>query len=94
MHYTVILVASTILNITMGYCTYKFFVFRTKGNYLREYLRFYVVCAFPIVLNFTLLPLLIEVFHVNAYLAIGIVTAIALANGYLGHKHISFRLRS
>jgi putative flippase GtrA len=31
------------LNITVAYFTYKFFVFRTKGNYLREWLRCFAV---------------------------------------------------
>ena len=35
--------ASTPINITMAYFGYKFFVFRTKGNYLREWLRCFAV---------------------------------------------------
>jgi putative flippase GtrA len=31
------------LNITVAYFTYKFFVFRTKGNYLREWLKCFAV---------------------------------------------------
>jgi putative flippase GtrA len=31
------------LNITVAYFTYKFFVFRTQGNYLREWLRCFAV---------------------------------------------------
>ena len=34
---------STPINITMAYFCYKFFVFRTKGNYLMEWLRCFAV---------------------------------------------------
>ena len=44
--YLAVVVASlacTPLNITMAYFCYKFFVFRTKGNYLLEWLRCFAV---------------------------------------------------
>jgi putative flippase GtrA len=85
------MVASVLINVTMAYCIDKFFVFRTKGNYLREYLRFYAVYAVPIGVGFTLLPLLIEVFGLNAYLAQALVVAVTVVIGYFGHKHVSFR---
>jgi putative flippase GtrA len=45
LYLTVILasVLSTPLNITVAYLGYKFFVFRTKGNYLGEWLRCFAV---------------------------------------------------
>ncbi len=39
-------VLCTPLNITMAYFCYKFFVFRTKGNYLMEWLRCFAVYGF------------------------------------------------
>lgn len=44
--YLAVVVASLVctpLNITMAYFCYKFFVFRTKGNYLMEWLRCFAV---------------------------------------------------
>jgi putative flippase GtrA len=45
LYLTVILasVLSTPLNITVAYFGYKFFVFRTKGNFLREWLKCFAV---------------------------------------------------
>jgi putative flippase GtrA len=45
LYLTVILasILTTPLNITIAYLTYKFFVFRTKGNYLREWLKCFAV---------------------------------------------------
>lgn len=45
LYLTVVLasVLSTPINITVAYLGYKFFVFRTKGNYLREWLKCFAV---------------------------------------------------
>jgi putative flippase GtrA len=90
-HYMFTLVSTTVLNITVAYVNHKFFVFRTRGNYLREYLRYYVVYAAPIALGFVVFPLGIEVLHLNAYLTQALNTVVTVVLSYLGHKHISFR---
>ena len=53
----VAMVISQVLAITNAYVGYKLFVFRTAGNVLREYLRFYVVYGPFAVLNVLGLPL-------------------------------------
>lgn len=90
-HYMAILAATVVLNVTNAFICYKFIVFRTRGNYLREYFRFYAVYAVPIGLGFVLLPFTIEVLKLNAYLAQALVTFLLAGVSYLGHKHISFR---
>jgi putative flippase GtrA len=90
-HYLVILAATVVVNVTNAYLCYKFIVFRTRGNYVREYLRFYAVYAVPIGAGFVLLPFAIEVLKLNAYLAQALVTLLLAVVSYLGHKHISFR---
>lgn len=57
--YMVATVLSTILAVTNAYIGYKLFVFKTHGNYLREYLRFYVVYGASGLVNLALLPLLV-----------------------------------
>jgi len=52
-------VISTIISVTNAYVGYKLFVFKTKGNYLREYLRFFVVYGAAGLVNLLLLPLLV-----------------------------------
>ena len=92
-HYMVVLLISTIVNITVAYLNYKFLVFRTKGNYIREYLRFYVVYALPTGLGFLLFPLGIEVLHLNAYVTQACITVLTVTLSYFGHKHVSYRRR-
>jgi putative flippase GtrA len=90
-HYMAILAATVVVNVSNAFVCYKFIVFRTRGNYVREYLRFYAVYAVPIGAGFVLLPFAIEVLKMNAYLAQALVTLLLAGVSYLGHKHISFR---
>jgi len=90
-HYLVILAAATVVNITNAFLCYKFIVFRTRGNYLREYLRFYTVYAVPIGLGLFLMTLAIEVLKMNPYLAQALITLGMTVVSYFGHKHFSFR---
>lgn len=89
--YLVILVAATVVNVTNAFLCYKFIVFRTRGNYLREYLRFYMVNAVPIGVGFVLLTVAVEGLKMNAYLASALLTAGAAVFSYFGHKNFSFR---
>ena len=90
-------VLSTVINITVSYLGYKIFVFQTKGNYLREYLRCYVVYGTMSLVNLALLPVLVAVlgqFVTTAeyapYLAGAILTAGTVVVSFIGHKRYSF----
>jgi len=91
LHYMVILTVVTIITVTNAYFCHKFFVFRTKGNYSQEYLRFYGVYSIQIAINFITLPVLIKL-DVSPYLAQAIIIAVTTLGSYMGHKHISFAL--
>ncbi|OGC32362.1 hypothetical protein A2311_05280 [candidate division WOR-1 bacterium RIFOXYB2_FULL_48_7] len=86
----VLLIVSNILSITNAYVGYKLFVFKTKGNYLQEYLRFYVVYGTALVLNFVLLPVCVEIFKVSPPLAQAGLLGLNIIFSYLGHKNYSF----
>jgi putative flippase GtrA len=90
-HYLAIQAVSVVLNVTNAYLCHKFIVFRTSGNYLREYLRFYAVYAVPIGAGFVMLPFAIEVLGMNAYLASALIICLLTFVSYFGHKHFSFR---
>lgn len=91
LHYLVILVISYIIGITNAYFCYKFFVFKTKGNYLKEYLRFYLVYGIVFIINLALLPIAVEFFKINPLLSQGGIIFIAVFLSYFGHKNFSFK---
>lgn len=89
---------SSLLNITVAYLGYKWFVFKTKGNYLREWLRCVAVYSGGIVFGLIALPVLVHLIRRNThflaeapYIAGALVTLFVVAYSFLGHKKFSFR---
>jgi putative flippase GtrA len=89
---------SNLISITVAFLAYKWFVFRTKGNYLREWTKCLGVYGGSLVLGLFALPALVTVLrkllgyeqqapYIAGALLIGVNTVLS----FLGHKHISFR---
>ena len=93
-HYIIIAIISNIIAITMAYAGYKIFVFKTKGNYLSEYLKFYVVYGLSMILGLILLPLFVEFLKLNVYLAQAVATIACISVSFIGHRNFSFRKRA
>ena len=89
-------VVSTPLGITMAFICYKHFVFRTKGNYLKEWLRCFAVysVSFPVglLVIFVSTHLLSHVIpHYAAQIAGVINSAVSAIYSYFAHKKFSFK---
>src|SRR5271165_3321274 len=92
---------SSLLNITVAYFGYKWFVFKTKGNYLREWIRCVAVYSTGIVASLIVLPILVVAIRHNTrffvqapYIAGAILTGVVVLYSFFGHKHFSFRTPS
>jgi putative flippase GtrA len=86
------------ISITMSYLCYKFFVFRTHGNFLREWLRCFVVYGTSMIPNLVALPILTKalmhlphLLHSAPYVAGALMTGFTALYSYIGHKKFSFR---
>lgn len=88
------------LNITVSYLDYKWFVFKTHGNYLHEWTRAIMVYGSAMVLGIALLPPV--VFSVRLvtgldrpapYIAGALLMGFNVIYSFLGHKTFSFRPR-
>lgn len=88
---------SSVLNISVSFLGYKWFVFHTRGNYLREWLRCLVVYSGSIALGLLALPP--TVFAVAAitenraaapYIAGALVLGVQVILSFLGHKRFTF----
>jgi putative flippase GtrA len=93
-------VLAYVLSITVAYFGYKFLVFKTKGNYLREYLRTYLVYGASCLMGLVLLPVAVMLVRpfcpklaLAPYIAQAFVLPIVVATSYFGHKKFSFRPR-
>lgn len=90
-HYTAILTLNWVIGVSHNLFTFKLLVFRTKGNWLREYLRSYVVYAGSFLLNLAIVALIMELWRPRLVIAqlpaIFVVTIIS----YVGHKYFTYR---
>ena len=59
--YILAVIPSTAINITVAFLGYKWFVFKTKGNYLREWIRCVGVYSSSMALSMVLLPIFVFV---------------------------------
>ena len=90
-------ITATPLGVTMAFLCYKFFVFRTKGNFFREWLRCITVYGSATIPGLFALPVLTRALQQSAslhaaapYLAGAIVTAVTTIYTYFAHKNFSF----
>ncbi|MEI8246723.1 MAG: GtrA family protein [Lentisphaerota bacterium] len=90
-NYLVLLIPANILAITNAYICHKLFVFKTRGNILREYFRFYVVYGGTALLGFVLMFILVDGFGFNPVAAQFLCVPIAIGLSYFSHRNYSFR---
>lgn len=91
-------VLSGVLNITVSFLGYKWFVFKTRGHYFREWCRCVGVYGGNILLGLALLPLMVFAIrrylgleHQAPYIAGALLTGLTVILSFFGHKHFSFR---
>jgi len=93
-------ILSSLLNITVAFLGYKWFVFKTSGNYLREWMRCLAVYGSGIAIGLAILPCLVFVIrHATTidskapYIAAAMMTGFNAIYSFVGHKKFSFRRR-
>ncbi len=89
-HYMVLAVLVNIAAITNAFLCYKLFVFRTKGNWLKEYLKCYIVYGGGTLAGMGLLYILVSLFKLTPVFANFLSTAVVVVASYFGHKYFSF----
>ena len=89
-HYLVLLIPSNILAVTNAYVCYKLFVFKTKGNILREYFRCYLVYGGLMLVGAAAMFLLVERLGLSPTVANCVCVALTTVVSYLAHRNFSF----
>jgi putative flippase GtrA len=90
---------ATPVSITVSFIGYKFLVFKTKDNLLREYARSLLVYLPTLLINaIAIAPLTAILRHMfpqhiqqAPYVAGALLTCFTIVTSFFGHKHISFR---
>ena len=86
-----IAVLANVIAISMSFLTYKIFVFRTKGHWMREYLRSYIAYGGTASLGIFLFWFLIDTLNVSIWLTQFLSIAITAITSYFAHKYFTFR---
>jgi putative flippase GtrA len=96
--YIVASLASSLINITVAFLGYKWYVFRTRGNYFREWIRTLTVYSGSILIStLALVPVVGLIRHTTRYqtqapyIAAAILAVFNLIASFFGHRHFSFR---
>ncbi len=91
-------ILANLASITVAFLGYKWFVFRTAGNYFREWLRCLLVYGSGAFLGTLALPVLVFLIRQNGnvytaapYIAGGMILAGTTIYNFIGHKQFTFR---
>lgn len=97
--YIVASIIAAPLNITVSYLGYKWFVFKTRGNYLREWSRCIVVYGGKMVIGVFLLPVVVFLVRLATgldraapYIGGALLMGTNVIYSFLAHKNFTFRI--
>ena len=89
-HIIAIAIIAHVCAISMAYFTYKVFVFRTKGNWWKEYKRSYLVYGNTIVVSIGMLWFMVDILAVPFWIAQGLIILTTVILSYIGHSRYTF----
>ena len=89
-HIIIISAIANILAISVAFLTYKLFVFKTKGNWLVEYLKCYLVYGGSAVVGTALIWLFVDFFKWPFWISQVVVMGITMASSYILHRIYTF----
>lgn len=82
------------LSITVSFLTYKTLVFRTKGMWLSEYMKSYVVYGGISLIGIFFLWLFVDQMKMSIWIAQALVMGITVLMSYIGHSRFTFNRRN
>lgn len=88
-----ILVANWLIAVTHNFFTFKLLVFRTRGDWLREYRRMYVTYAGTFVVQSVLIQSISARFGLSLFWANVPSIVVVTILSYVGHRYFTFRGR-
>lgn len=89
-HYMLLLVLSQIPCVTVSFLTNKHLVFRTTGNYHREFIKFATYYALIFAVNLAALPILVQTAAMNPILAQTLFSVVTITASYFWQSRITF----
>ena len=92
-HIIVIGIIINVLSITLSFVTYKLLVFKTRGNWLHEYLKSYLVYGIAAILGVAALWLLVDGLSMRFWIAQALTVFVVATFAYFSHLKFTFNTK-
>lgn len=89
--YMATLLFAHVASVLCAFVLYRRFVFRVKGHVWVDLLRFESIYLVSLGINAVLLPLLVELAHLEPIVAQALIVFVTTLISYVGHSRFSFR---
>jgi len=93
LHYLGTLVCTYIVSIFHSFLWLRYFVFRSRGNFVRQLIGSYLSYGALFVLNGVLLAMAVEVMNLDVYVSQIAITVIVVILSFIVHRGLVFRHR-
>ena len=90
LHYLKVLSLSQIVCVCVAFITNKFLVFRTRGNYMAEFIKFISFHLTYFFINLISLPVLVEFLNFNPVTGQVMFAIVVIISSYFWHSKITF----
>jgi len=90
-HILMVGVVSNFIAITISFLTYKLFVFKTKNNWLLEYLKSFIVYGFSATMGILLLWALVDWVLAPFWIAQAVAIIVMAMFSYVANSRFTFR---
>ncbi len=89
--YITVLVIAQVVAVVNAYLSSRLLVFRVRGHWWLDFLRFSIVYWVVLGINVLVLPLLVSGLGMNVIVAQSLFFVVTVIGSYLAHHHFSFR---
>ena len=93
LHIVLISLITSVITVTLSFSTYKYFVFKTKDDWMKEYIRSYSVYGVSIVLGIFFIWILVDLVQIPFWIAQMAVLILTAFISYVGHKNYTFNTK-
>jgi len=86
-------IISNIFSITVSFLSYKTLVFKSKGMWIAEYMKCYIVYGGIALIGIFFLWVFVDKMKISIWLAQALVIGLNVIVSYIGHSRFTFRRR-
>ena len=87
----VVLLIAQVVSTFVAYMLYRYLVFKVRGHFWRDLVRFSLVYAGAFAVNLVLLPVMVSGFGWNVLLSQALIVGGTVIASFFAHRNFSFR---